>query len=103
MTEKYQSFFLFQEDLNKIELQWSCCRFLLIIQEKSATKMKNAKGCFGSEIVAGSIRSHMTQLYTFFRTKNTWKINSYFSIITQILNTSKQSLQFTVTSQNSFE
>jgi len=95
MTEKYQSFFLFQEDLNKIELQWSCCRFLLIIQEKSATKMKNAKGCF--------VRSHMTQLYTFFRTKNTWKINSYFSIITQILNTSKQSLQFTVTSQNSFE
>jgi len=26
--------------------------------------MKNAKGCFGSDVVARSIRSHMTQLDT---------------------------------------
>jgi len=26
--------------------------------------MKNAKGCFGNDVVARSIRSHMTQLDT---------------------------------------
>jgi len=49
----------------QIELQWSCCRFLLVIQDKSAVKMRNSKGCFGSDVVARSIRSHMTQLELF--------------------------------------
>jgi len=30
----------------QIELQWSCYKFLLVTQEKSAAKKKNAKGCF---------------------------------------------------------
>ena len=54
----------YQHQCIAIELQWSCCRFLLVIQEKSAEKMKNAKGCFSSDVVARSIRSHMTQLDT---------------------------------------
>ena len=33
-------------------------------EEKRCKKMKNAKGCFGSDVVARNIRSHMTQLDT---------------------------------------
>ena len=29
--------------------------------EKRCEKMKNAKGCFGSDVVVRSVRSHMTQ------------------------------------------
>ena len=32
--------------------------------EKRCKKMKNAKGCFGSNVVARNIRSHLTQLDT---------------------------------------
>ena len=32
--------------------------------EKRCEKMKNAKGCFGGDVVARSIRNHMTQLDT---------------------------------------
>jgi len=48
----------------QIELQWSCCKFLLVTQVKTLWKKKNAKGCFGSYVVALRIRSHMTQLDT---------------------------------------
>ena len=34
------------------------------LSRKALWKMKNAKGCFGSDVVARSIRSHMTQLDT---------------------------------------
>jgi len=30
----------------QIELQWSCCRFLLVIQEKSAVKNEKRDGLF---------------------------------------------------------
>jgi len=39
-------------------------QLLMVSHEKSAVRMKNAKGCFGSDVVARSIRSHMTQLDT---------------------------------------
>ena len=47
--------------------------------EKRCKKMKNAKGCLGSDVVARNIRSHMTQLDT---RQWWWKIN-FFCILQQ--------------------
>jgi len=43
---------------------WTAVIFLQVLmdsQEKSAVKMKNAQGCFGSDVVARSTGSHVTQ------------------------------------------
>jgi len=56
------------------ERQWSCCRFLLVTQVKSAMKNGKAKGCFGSDVVARSICSHMTQLDT---RRWWWRVTSW--------------------------
>ena len=48
----------------EIELQWSCCKFLWTVGRKTLWNMKNATGCCGSDVVARSMRSHVTQLDT---------------------------------------
>jgi len=61
-----------------IELQWLRCRFLLVTQEKSSVKrMKHSKGCFGSDVVARRMRSHMTLLDT---RRQWWRVKSCMSV-----------------------
>jgi len=46
----------------QVELQWSCCKFLWSVRRKALWKMKNAKCCFGSDVVVRSIRNVVTWL-----------------------------------------
>jgi len=64
-----------------IKLQWCCCRYLLVIQEKSAVKKWKTQKAVA--VVARSIRSHMTQ-------KNAGSKNAYYGLESK--NTASQNI-----------